>query len=64
MMLLMLLPDPAEKEPVTLLSATPVVGLFVLVICRNGSWFILTVVRSTAGPPVAAMVPTPAPTAI
>jgi hypothetical protein len=56
-MLLMLLEDPAEKLPVTLFSARPVLGLSVLLIDENGrvtdAW-----VTSTAGPPVASTMPT------
>ena len=59
-----LLPDPAEKDPSNELRLTPVVELFVLVIDRKGRLFALTVLRSTAGPPTAATVATPDPTAI
>src|ERR1700688_933321 len=57
------LPDPAENDPRKEFSATPVVVLPVLLIVTNGKEPV-TVLRFTAGPPVASIVATPAPTEI
>ena len=57
-MLLMLLPAPAENVPATLLSAMPVVELFVLLRLESGR-LIVACVTSTAGPPFASMIARP-----
>ncbi len=63
MELLIELPAPAVKVPGTVTSETPVETLFVALMVLQGR-FAVTVLRSAAGPPVASIVPTPAPTAI